>query len=89
MHFTTPGAAGSAAPEIKLVIERGERFRAHGFERVCTRAEIDHRLTKPRHPWTKGQVERMNRTLKEATVKCLHYEIHDHLRRHLGNFIEA
>ena len=30
---------------------------------------IDHRLTKTNHPWTNGQVERMNRTLKDATVK--------------------
>jgi hypothetical protein len=30
-----------------------------------------------------GQVERMNRTLKEATVKRYHYESHDQLRTHL------
>ena len=88
-HFTTPGAGGSAAPEIRLAIERGERFRAHGFELACAQADIDHRLTKPRHPWTNGQVERMNRTIKEATVKRFHYETHDHLRRHLGDFIDA
>ena len=33
--------------------------------------DIDHRLTKPKHPWTNGQVERMNRTIKDATVKPL------------------
>ena len=32
---------------------------------------IEHRLTKPRCPWTNGQVERMNRTLKDATVETL------------------
>ena len=50
---------------------------------------IDHRLTKPRHPWTNGQVERMNRTIKEATVKRFHYDDHDQLRNHLANFISA
>ncbi len=29
---------------------------------------IERRLTKPNHPWTNGQVERMNRTIKDATV---------------------
>jgi transposase InsO family protein len=53
------------------------------------RAHIDHRLTKPRHPWTNGQVERMNRTIKEATVKRFHYDTHDQLRRHLADFIQA
>ena len=38
------------------------------FDRICEAQGIQHRLTKPRHPWTNGQVERMIRTLKEATV---------------------
>ncbi len=32
-------------------------------------------------------VERMNRTIKEATVKRFHYESHDQLRTHLGDFM--
>jgi len=49
---------------------------------------IEHRLTKP-NPWTNGQVERMNRAIKEATVKRFHYESHDQLRRHLADLIAA
>lgn len=45
--------------------------------------------TKPRHPWTNGQVERVNRTIKEATVKRYHYETHDQLRQHLTDFVAA
>lgn len=32
-------------------------------------ASIRPQLTKPNHPWTNDQVERMNRTIKEATAK--------------------
>ena len=42
-----------------------------------------------KHPWTNGQVERMNRTIKEATVKRYHYESHNQLRQHLGDFVAA
>ena len=45
--------------------------------------------TKPNHPWTNGQVERMNRTIKEATVKRFHFENHDQLRTHLADFMAA
>ena len=31
----------------------------------------------------------MNRTIKEATVKRYHYETHDQLRQHLGDFVAA
>ena len=61
----------------------------HIFDRVCSEHEIEHRLTKIKHPWTNGQVERMNRTIKEATVKRFHYDDHDQLRRHLQDFIDA
>ena len=89
IHFTNPRDGGSSVSEIKLAIERGELFRAHAFELACARNDIDHRLTKPKHPWTNGQVERMNRTLKEATVNRYHYETHDQLRQHLGDFVAA
>lgn len=61
----------------------------HIFDRVCHQHGIEHRLTKPNHPWTNGQVERMNRTLKEATVKRYHYETHQHLEQHLHTFLAA
>ena len=51
--------------------------------------EPPHRLTKPNHPWTNGQVERMNRTIKEATIKRYHCDSHDQLRTHLGDFMAA
>jgi transposase InsO family protein len=61
----------------------------HIFDRICHEHGIDHRLTKTNHPWTNGQVERMNRTLKEATVKKYYYETHDHLKEHLQAFLMA
>ena len=64
-------------------------FRGHPFDRVCRRQGIEHRLTKPNHPWTNGQVERMNRTLKEATVNRYFYQIHAHLEEHLSTFVNA
>ena len=61
----------------------------HIFDRVCAEHGIDHRRTKIKHPWTNGQVERMNRTIKEATVKRYHYDNHDQLKQHLDDFIDA
>jgi len=65
------------------------RLRVHRFDQICREHGIEHRLTKPNHPWTNGQVERMNRTIKEATVKRYHYDSHDQLRQHLQLFIDA
>lgn len=59
------------------------------FDRVCTAHGIEHRLTQICHPWTNGQVERMNRTIKEATVKRYYYESHDQLKTHLHAFLMA
>ncbi len=59
------------------------------FDMICEANGIEHRLTKPNPPWTNGQVERMNRTIKDATVKRFHYESHDQLRMHLADVMAA
>lgn len=58
-------------------------------EAPCADLDIEHRLTKPAHLWTNGQVERMNRTIKDATVRRYHYDDHAQLERHLADFIAA
>lgn len=65
------------------------RYMGHPFGNLCREHDIEHRLTKPKHPWTNGQVERMNRTIKDATVRRFHYDNHDQLRRHLCDFVDA
>jgi len=62
---------------------------AHIFDRVCAENGIEHRLTKPYHPWTNGQAERMNRTIKEATVRVFHYPDLDALKAHVLAFVSA
>ena len=65
------------------------KYATHMFDLRCREHGIEHRLTKPNHPWTNGQVERMNRTIKEATVRRYYYDSHDRLRTHLANFLDA
>ena len=65
------------------------RFRGRPFDRVCARHGVERRRTKPNHPWTNGQVERMNRTIKDAAVKRFHDETHDQLRAHLQAFVDT
>jgi transposase InsO family protein len=52
----------SGGPAVSDARQIGE------LETVIGEHGVKSRLTKPNHPWTNGQVERMNRTLKEATV---------------------
>jgi len=65
------------------------RFAMHMFGMRCLENGIEHRCTRVKHPWTNGQVERMNRTIKDATVKRYHYDDHAQLLRHLSDFIDA
>jgi hypothetical protein len=61
----TPARRCLGVPLIKEVMANGELFRAHVFELACQQR---HRAgtTKSRH-LSKGQVERMNRTIKAYT----------------------
>lgn len=75
---------------IQFTNRKQDRFAfEHIFSRVCREHGIDQRLTKVNHPWTNGQVERMNRTIKEATVKRYHYDTHAQLETHVTDFIAA
>jgi transposase InsO family protein len=65
------------------------RYMTHMFDMRCQENGIEHRLTKVKHPWTNGQVERMNRTLKEATVQRYHYDSHEQFKAHLADFVSA
>jgi transposase InsO family protein len=89
IHFTDPRGECWRPAEIKAMMARKELFRAHAFELACAQNDIDHRLTKPKHPWTNGQVERMNRTIKDATVKRSYYETQNQLCSHLADFVSA
>ena len=70
-------------PEIEAI------FGGHIFDRVCDQNGIRHRLTRPYHPWTNGQAERMNRTVKEATIKVFHYPDLEALKAHVLAFVTA
>lgn len=59
----------------------------HIFGRVCDKHDIEHRKTKVKHPWTNGQVERMNRTIKDATVNTFTYASHEELKQHLHAYL--
>lgn len=61
----------------------------HMVDRRCQENGIEHRLTTVNHPWTHGQVERMNRTIKEATVKRFYDDDHAQFETHLADFIAA
>jgi IS30 family transposase len=67
----------------------GRGWIEHIFGRVCEQNGTEHRLTKPYHPWTNGQAERMVRTIKEATVKSFHYTAINEMRRHLRDWLTA
>lgn len=51
--------------------------------------QAKHVLQGSNRPWTNGHVERMNRTIKQATVKRYFYDDHDQLRRHLDLFVDT
>ena len=82
----------TGTPLVRETLARGIQFaeqprnrntlysRPMRFDRICAANGIVHRLTRPNHPWTNRQVARMNRTIRDATVKRYHYDDHAQLR---------
>lgn len=87
--FTMAGLltrALTAAPQIKLTSTRCRSARQLNLGGSSTyRRGIAVQTTGT----ISGQVERMNRTIKDATVKRFHYETHAELRSHLSDFVNA
>lgn len=59
------------------------------FDTICEANAIKHHLTRPKHSWTNGQVERTNRTIRNTTVRRVHYDSHDQMREHLTDVMAA
>jgi transposase-like protein len=75
---------------VQFTLQPHQFFPAgHSFDRVCREFGVEHRLTKSAHPWINGQVERFNRTIKEATVQRYQYESTAQLTEHLQTFLLA
>ena len=59
----------------------------HIFDRVCMANAIEHRLTQALPPVDQGQAERMNRTIKDATIKTYHFDDLENLKAHVMAFV--
>jgi transposase-like protein len=61
----------------------GKTNKVHAFTAYAASQGIKHKTTKPAHPWTNGQVERMNGILEQKTIKTYQYDNHQQIREHL------
>ena len=56
------------------------------FELVCEMFDIEHRKTKPKHPWTNGMAERAVREVKEHTSKIKRYSSQEEMIKDVLNY---
>lgn len=61
--------------------------RRHPFTQKCLDQGIKHKLTQFFSPQTNGQVERMNKTLKDATIKMFQYDTIEQFKLNLHDFL--
>jgi transposase len=67
--------------------EKKPKDKIHPFTALCIANNTKHKLTKFAHPWTNGQVEKMNDIIKSATLKIFHYDNIKELSEHLAKFM--
>ena len=82
--------AGSQEGRLRLFVasERRRVGDAHGIEHRLRSFQATDRWS-PGHRWTRGQVERIHRTIKDATVKRRHCDSRDRPRAHLQLVADA
>jgi len=87
-------------PVKSVLTDNGKEFtthhksKKHSFERLLKELNIKHRLTKVRHPWTNGSVERFQRTVLEefyqVTFRKKIYstlgELNDDLNKYIDHY---
>lgn len=74
----------------KNTLKRGKGpGKRHPFDLLCSQYGIQHRRTQPYRPQTNGQVERCNRTLKEATLHVYPYANKEQMQSPINDFIIA
>ncbi len=68
---------------------RGKGFVSgnHKFDVECKDDEIEHRLTAPYTPQTNAMAERVNGTIKNATIKAEKYDNIDDVKKDLNKFL--
>ena len=59
----------------------------HKFDVECKEDNIEHRLTAPYTPQTNGMVERVNGTIKNATIKAEEYNNINDVQKDLNKFL--
>ena len=74
-------------PICELLLKHLRPKNLHPFELLCKKHAIKHKLTKFRHPWINGKVERINRTIKDATTKTYHYNSITQFEKYLQEFV--
>lgn len=87
MILTDNGIAFADSPRYRHGVTA--ELRGQAFDRVCRRHGITRKVTRPYHPWTNGQAERMHYTMKDATVRLFHYATAADVESHITAFVTA
>ncbi len=71
-----------------LISKKGEACqKASKFDEECAENDIEHRCTKPHTPKTNGMVERVNGTIKKATILVTKYNNNEELTSNLSDYL--